>query len=147
MRNALTALVFAATAGLTTPAAADDVVFNVPVRIENADLLSGGSVYCHVVYNTEVTGENFVSATAPVPITRGAYNGAVAVTVALPSGVSRDNAQSWTCRLDLTLSAPGAAPVQLNGSTSEAARRARYAEASGRVVTSSRLGAIAPFPH
>jgi hypothetical protein len=137
MRNAIAALAFAAASLMVAPACADDFVFNVPVRIENAQMITAAQVECVVIYERGSPGPGFASAMSTVTVPDGGYNGTVVVTVTPPPEARRQDAQEWRCTLGILLAPTPATATWLGASLTDEARSVRYTAATGRLVTSS----------
>jgi hypothetical protein len=135
--------ILAAALALIAPsiAHADEYVFTVPVRFENAVGVQNARIYCTVDFNARGTissagGDVFVT------LTDGNYRGNATVTVT--TNQPRANAFRWGCTLHPTYN-DGSGPAGFFPTSAGAA--AWYTEQSGRSVvtyTAVASGAITP---
>jgi hypothetical protein len=80
-------------------ASADEFVFNVPVRIENAPNVVDAVISCGATLRTASGAETYVSANQTITVTGGAYRDTVRLVATIPTGARRENAINWNCTM------------------------------------------------
>src|SRR5258706_8550125 len=99
----LTTLLMVALFPMYTPTVAADYVLQVPIRIENMRNLSSATLSCDILHiGTLATDRQSLSigAQVAVPLTDGAYNGTLSVTVSVSSTMAiLHPPTTWSCGL------------------------------------------------
>jgi hypothetical protein len=152
MRMIRTLLVAAAISTAASPSYAQsgpDYIFNVPVRIENAQPLAGNplQVMCTVsAYDASWRHLGSQTATQTITPSETGYRSSVRLELTLPPGLARSNVRRWSCGLLLqTANTPSGVRVAIPGVNSEA-RLAQYPTVTGQSVASSALSTNGEFP-
>jgi hypothetical protein len=99
MRSLFAAAVFAVLFAHASAAQADDVVFNVPVRIENTRDITTFSLGCHITYYLDGRVAAFVQGSEALPLVDGGYTGVVTITAPLEAGFRPTDTARWVCEV------------------------------------------------
>jgi hypothetical protein len=124
MRSLTAAAAIALTLCAAVPAAADDIVFNVPVRIENTRDMRAFQLTCQVSYYEGTRTVGFANVLQETPIVDGGYTGTVTVTATLDPGEQITRSGRWSCEIRLrhtdgTLSPPSNAGLWYTDKTGQ----------------------------
>jgi len=138
----LTTLLMVALFPMHTPTVAADYVLQVPVRIENMRNLIRATVTCTILSDhTELAIASQVS----VPLTDGAYNGTLSVTVSVPSTMAiLHPPNTWNCGLVYSWRNPDG--TEFSQSTTTAERAAAYTRLTGQEITTNTTEISGPLP-
>jgi hypothetical protein len=122
------------------PAWADEFVFNVPVRIENAPGIVEARIRCVVSMRTASGAAAGVEVRETLTITGGAYNGTLRLVAPITAGLRREDATSWSCAMEPFYTTPTGV-ARPTGDLEN-----WYEDVSGRRLASHSLQAFGYFP-
>lgn len=100
MRKLLIAALTAFPLMFTASAWADEFVFNVPIRIENAPGITEARIYCAVQMRAASGAVTGAEARQTLTITGGAYNATLRLVAPIPAGSRREHATLWFCDME-----------------------------------------------
>jgi hypothetical protein len=140
MRKLLIAALTAFPLMFTASAWADEFVFNVPIRIENAPGIAEARVRCGVSMRSGSGAVTGVDALHTLTVTGGAYHGMLRLVAPIPAGSRREDATNWFCTMDPMHTVP----LGLNGPAGDV--EDWYEDVSGRSLVSHNLSSSGFFP-
>ncbi len=145
----LTTLLMVALFPMHTPTVAADYVLQVPIRIENMRNLSSATLSCNILHiGTSAADRESLSTggQVSVPLTDGAYNGTLSVTVSVSSTMAiRYPPTTWTCGLLFRWRNPDG--TEFNESTTGSGERAAaYTRLTGQEITTNTTEISGPLP-
>jgi hypothetical protein len=99
MRKLVIAALTAFSPLFTASAWADEYVFNVPIRIENASGIVEARIRCGVTMRSASGATTGAEARETLTIAGGAYNGTLRLVAPVPAGSRREDATHWFCTM------------------------------------------------
>ncbi len=136
MRKLILAAAFAM--AFPTSAFADDYIFNVPVRIENAPGIYEAHISCGVTLRSATGVETYVPGRATLTIPPTGYRGTVQIRATVPVGARREDQINWSCAMTLLHRDAAGTVSAMRGDPG-----AWYEDVSGRRVVSHHLSEFA----
>ena len=100
MRSFLVASLTAFPLMFAASASADEFVFNVPIRIENAPGIVEARILCSVTMRSPSGGLTYAVARQTLTIAGGAYRDTLRLAATVPVGSRREDATGWHCNME-----------------------------------------------
>jgi len=146
----LITLVMVGLGAMHAPAPMADFVFQIPVRIENMRHITTALVSCSVVHDAPgllnpISLGDPGTGTTSVPLTDGAYNGTLTVTVTVtPDRLARYAPTGWSCGIGYRWRNPDG--TVFSESVRPGEREGIYTRLTGQAISEATTTVSGPLP-